>query len=107
MAARHIGHGSQLAYRSQSPRLNVRRRLHARRIATISAWAGGSLADVTWFQPRAITRPRRATTAPEGPPEPPRNLPTESPMASRMNCGFMPAHRGVALRCEVLPRADG
>src|SRR5580765_9109381 len=78
---------------------------------TISACAVGSWPLVTWFHPRAITRPRRTTTAPKGPPEPRRIIRSESPMASRMNFRFIRAAGGgscdVGFRSSVRSRWPG
>src|SRR5262249_30717577 len=53
---------------SQSGRLNAPSSVQARRMATISAWAVGSLLDVTSFQPSAMIVSLRTMTAPNGPP---------------------------------------
>src|SRR3954469_23077746 len=53
---------------SQPSRLKVLSFEQALRIAVTSAWPVGSFADVTWFQPSAITSPSRTITAPNGPP---------------------------------------
>src|SRR5262245_46989832 len=53
---------------SQSGRLNAPSSVQARRMATISACAVGSLLDVTSFQPSAMIVSLRTMTAPNGPP---------------------------------------
>ena len=65
-----MGHGSQLAYKSQPERLNVFSFLHASLIATISAWAVGSFEKVTLFEPSAIILSSLTITQPNGPPVP-------------------------------------
>ena len=54
MADKHIGHGSQVVYKSYSSRLNLFKFLHAARIATISACEVGSLFRVTELNPSEI-----------------------------------------------------
>src|SRR6516162_11710251 len=51
---------------SQSGRLNAPSSVQARRMATISACAVGSLLDVTSFQPSAMIVSLRTMTAPNG-----------------------------------------
>src|SRR5215467_1713672 len=53
---------------SQSGRLNAPSSVQARRMATISACAVGSLLDVTSFQPSEMIVLFRTMTAPNGPP---------------------------------------
>ena len=70
-APKHIGHGSQLAYRMAPERSCVPSVRHASRIATTSACSVGSPSLTTWFVPRPTTRPfSSATSAPKGPPSP-------------------------------------
>src|SRR5882672_4496750 len=57
-------------------------------MATISAWAVGSLAVVTAFHPRLIIRPSLTTSAPNGPPLPSRIFSTERRIASCMKDSF-------------------
>jgi len=63
-----MGHGSQLAYKSQLERLNVFSFLHASLIATISAWAVGSFEKVTLFEPSAIIFSFLTIIVEKGPP---------------------------------------
>src|SRR5262249_52574345 len=53
---------------SQSGRMKVPSTVQARRMATISECAVGSLRDVTSFQPSEMMVPLRTITAPNGPP---------------------------------------
>ncbi len=69
-ALKHIGHGSQLLYRMQPSRRYVPNRFAAWRMAITSAWAVGSPACTTMFQPRPTTSPSFVTTAPKGPQRP-------------------------------------
>src|SRR4030095_14565535 len=86
MAPRHIGQGSQLVYISQPCRVKEPSWRQAARMATTSAWAVGSLPDVTWLCPSAMTWPLRAMTAPNGPPRPARIFSADRAMARRMSC---------------------
>src|SRR5215472_3824229 len=56
-------------------------------MAMISAWAVGSLEEVTSFAPSAIIFPSFTTTAPNGPPRPERTFSIASAMARAMK-GF-------------------
>src|ERR1700752_3720371 len=84
-----MGHGSQLVYRSQSSSLKVLSRRQASRMATISACAVGSLAEVTWLEPRPTILLFRTTIAPKGPPLPRRIIRIERRIASRMKFLFI------------------
>src|SRR5207245_9431799 len=85
MADKHIGQGSQLVYKSQSSSWKVLSRRQASRIATISAWAVGSLLEVTSLQPRPTILLDLTTIAPKGPPLLRRIIWMESRIAPRMN----------------------
>ena len=61
----------------------------ASRIAVTSAWAVGSLDEVTLFQPRPTILPLRTITAPNGPPCPARIFVMEMRMAAFMKDFFM------------------
>src|SRR5258708_1404374 len=54
-------------------------------MATISAWAVGSLAEVTQFHPSARIAPSLTITAPKGPPAPASIFSRDRAMARRMN----------------------
>jgi hypothetical protein len=58
-------------------------------MAVTSAWAVGSLAEVTQFQPRAMIFPRRTTTAPNGPPQLARIFVRASRMAARIKSALI------------------
>src|SRR5215475_15604330 len=81
---------------SQSGRLKVPSTVQARRMATISECAVGSLRDVTSFQPSEMMVPLRTITAPNGPPLFARIFSSESATARCMNVG----------RCPPLLRLD-
>ena len=68
IALRHIGHGSQEVYMTQSESLKVSSLRQAALIADTSAWAVGSLLAVTLLAPVAMTSPSLTITAPKGPP---------------------------------------
>src|SRR5258707_3142167 len=75
---------------SQSGRLNAPSSAQARRMATISACAVGSLLDVTSFQPSEMIVLLRTMTAPNGPPLFVRIFSSASTIARCMNaCSVM------------------
>lgn len=66
MAARHIGQGSVVEYRTQPLRKMVFRARAALRMQLTSAWAVGSLSRQTVLCVAATTAPSLAMTAPNG-----------------------------------------
>src|SRR5271157_448117 len=65
-----MGQGSQEEYRSQPDSWKLPRTRQAWRMASISAWAVGSLADVTRLAPSAMILPSLTIRAAKGPPWP-------------------------------------
>jgi hypothetical protein len=63
-----MGQGSQVEYKIASGSSNVLSAKHPWRIATISAWAVGSLLEVTMSHPFPMIVPFETMTAPKGPP---------------------------------------
>src|SRR5213080_1759308 len=99
---------------SASGRLKEPAAAQALRIATISAWAVGSLPAVTWFQPSAMIRPSRTITAPNGPVPSCRIFSSDSAIARCMNSCWLIGpmsqqefmQRAIALSLEKM-RQDG
>lgn len=79
----------------------------ALRMAVISAWAVGSLDEVTWLAPVATMWPSRTMTAPKGPPLPEVTFSTASAMAFSMKVGLPCIQVVILVRpCATLSREE-
>ena len=90
MAPQHMGQGSRVVYRVQPAKFRLSVFDTASRMAVVSAWPSGSLADSRWLPPRPMTTPSLTMTAPTArlPPAP---ALLASSNANSMNSSCSPA----------------